>query len=145
MTGDAPPQISELTSDHSRPIQVEDLTNLEENQHVLEIEGHQSALFQEGTARPSDEQQVLRPPPSRPSQDNRGKGSSGGSRVQAISIGKEQFVQWISDYKLPNDIVMLKNVRTYKGLGDPDSHVWTFKGAIKNCAWNDPITCHMLQ
>ncbi|GKB24235.1 hypothetical protein Tco_0863636 [Tanacetum coccineum] len=106
MTCDTPPQISKLTSDHSGPIQVEDLTHLKENQHFLEIEGHQSGgnltrrqtgevhatngyvglhatLFHEGTTRPSDEQQVLKSPPSRPTQDNRGQGSSGGSRVQS--------------------------------------------------------------
>ncbi|GKD35271.1 hypothetical protein Tco_1250780 [Tanacetum coccineum] len=93
-------------NDYSVPIQVEDLTHPEENQHVLETEGHQpdknltkrqvgkvhatydhvgphSTLFQEGPARSHDEQQVLRPPPSRPSQDNRGQGSSGRSRVQS--------------------------------------------------------------
>ncbi|GJT57730.1 hypothetical protein Tco_0992784 [Tanacetum coccineum] len=36
-----------------------------------------------------------------------------------ISIDTEQFIQWILDYELPNDLVMTKNVGTYKGMGDP--------------------------
>ncbi|GJZ05663.1 hypothetical protein Tco_0539456, partial [Tanacetum coccineum] len=58
---------------------------------------------------------------------------------------REKFVQWISDYKLPEELVMPKNVDTYKGVGDPDSHVSTFEGTIKTCACNDPISCYMFQ
>ncbi|GJR23427.1 hypothetical protein Tco_0971954 [Tanacetum coccineum] len=104
MTDDTSPQISELTSDRSVPIQVEDLTYIEETQHVLETEGHQSGknltrrqagevrttndhvglhatLFQVETTRSNDEQQVLGLPPSRPSQDRQGHGSLGGCTV----------------------------------------------------------------
>ncbi|GJY16628.1 hypothetical protein Tco_0387050 [Tanacetum coccineum] len=51
----------------------------------------------------------------------------------------------VSNYKLRDDLVMPKNIGTYKGLRDSDSNVWTFERAIKNCAWNDLITCHMFQ
>nr|GEW63209.1 reverse transcriptase domain-containing protein [Tanacetum cinerariifolium] len=61
-------------------------------------------------------------------------GSSTPGHLRAIWIDMEQFIQWISNYKLPNNLVMPKNISTYKGMGDPDSHVWTFEGAIKTCA-----------
>ncbi|GKC23001.1 hypothetical protein Tco_1025151 [Tanacetum coccineum] len=51
----------------------------------------------------------------------------------------------VSNYKLRDDLVTPKNIGTYKGLRDSDSNVWTFERAIKNCAWNDPIACHMFQ
>ncbi|GKB57865.1 hypothetical protein Tco_0914051 [Tanacetum coccineum] len=35
MASETPPQILEITNDHSRPLQVEDLTHLEENQQIL--------------------------------------------------------------------------------------------------------------
>ncbi|GJU76845.1 hypothetical protein Tco_1273915 [Tanacetum coccineum] len=72
-------------------------------------------------------------------------GSSTLDHLSAISIDREQFVQWISDYELPDDLVMPKNVGTYKDLGDPESHGWTFDGIIKTCGWNDPIACRMFQ
>ncbi|GKC98347.1 hypothetical protein Tco_1168622 [Tanacetum coccineum] len=58
---------------------------------------------------------------------------------------REQFFLWISDYKLLDDLVMIKNVGTYKGLGDHDLHVWILEGVIKTCAWNDTIAYHMFQ
>ncbi|GJY45345.1 hypothetical protein Tco_0434408 [Tanacetum coccineum] len=77
MPGETPPQTSKITNDHFRPLQVEDLTHLEKNQQVPKNEGYR------GPAQSHDKQQVLRPPPNRPSQDNQGQVNSGGSRVQS--------------------------------------------------------------
>ncbi|GJW71906.1 hypothetical protein Tco_0128823 [Tanacetum coccineum] len=49
-----------------------------------------------------------------------------------ISIDMEQFVQWISEYKLPNDLVMPNNFDMYKGLRDPDLHVWTLRAQLRH-------------
>ncbi|GJX57317.1 hypothetical protein Tco_0287214 [Tanacetum coccineum] len=118
MTSGTPPQILKITKDHFGPLQVEDLTHLEENQQISENGGHQSERNLTGRA-------------------------SGEVHATKDHVDMEQFVQWISDYELPDDSVMPKNVSTYKGQGDPDLRVWTFEGAIKTCAWNDPIACRM--
>ncbi|GJW69021.1 hypothetical protein Tco_0123445 [Tanacetum coccineum] len=130
MTDDTSPQILELTSDRSVPIQVEDLTYIEENQHVLEIEGHQSGHLKIVKVTEAWEDARYR----QRGETEASFGFLSPDHLRAISIDREKFVQWISDYELPNDLVMPKNVGTYKCPRDPDSHIWTFEGVIKTCA-----------
>ncbi|GKC22640.1 hypothetical protein Tco_1024790 [Tanacetum coccineum] len=76
MPGETPPQTSKITNDHFRPLQVEDFTHLKKNQQVPKNEGYRSErnLTRRSYGESYDEQQVLRPPPNRPSQDNQGQG-----------------------------------------------------------------------
>ncbi|GJZ12213.1 hypothetical protein Tco_0546972 [Tanacetum coccineum] len=57
----------------------------------------------------------------------------------ALEIERRQFMQWIEDFQLPVGLKLYVDVHVHGGVGDPDSHIWKFKCATKENAWNNPM------